>query len=177
MEEKQNCLKTPRLVMKNLEEDDREAFLRIVSDDRVKKTYMLPDFADQAQANAFFDRLQNLCGSLAHFIYGIYLNGEVIGFLNDCEIDGTGVELGYFISSTHWNHGYASEALQAAITELFRMGFDRIRAGYFAENPASRRVMEKSGMKPLPEETMISYRWMEHRCLFCEISREKHDHL
>lgn len=167
MKEKKNCLTTARLVMKKLEDCDREPFLRIVRDDRVKKTYMLPDFTDQAQADAFFDRLKGLCDSPAHFIYGIYLNDEVIGFLNDCEIDGTNIELGYFISSEHWNRGYASEALEAAIEELFRMGFEFVKAGYFTENPASRRVMEKCGMHPLPEEAVIPYRGIDHRCLFC----------
>ena len=68
--------------------------------------------------------------------------------------------------------GYASEALVTAIDELFRRGFKRVCAGYFEGNDASRRVMEKSGMKPTKEEAVISYRGVDHRCLFCEITHE-----
>ena len=76
-------------------------------------------------------------------------------------------EIGYGILEEYRGQGYASEALEAAIEELFRMGFEFVKAGYFAENPASRRVMEKCGMHPLPEEAVIPYRGIDHRCLFC----------
>ncbi len=165
-------LNTGRLVMKSLEECDRENLLRMAADERVKKTYMMPDFADQAEADAFFDRLRTLSASEERFVYGIYLNGRLIGFLNDCGIEGKAVELGYFVDPEYWNRGYATEALTAAIKELFRMGYEYVTAGYFAENPASRRVMEKCGMQPLALETAIEYRGVPHRCLYCGIARQ-----
>ena len=39
-----------------------------------------------------------------------------------------------------------TEAVKAVISELFRCGFERIGACYRTDNPASGRVMEKSGM-------------------------------
>ena len=91
--------------------------------------------------------------------------------LNDCGMDGESAELGYFIDPEHWNHGYASEALKAAVDELFLRGYRRVRAGYFEENGASCRVMEKCGMKPIEHEEIISYRGTDHKCLFREIER------
>ena len=173
MLQKKDQLITERLVMKNLEEEDKVALLRMATDERLKRTYMFPDFADQAQAEAFYKRLRSLCASDAYFIYGIYLQGRLIGMLNNCKIDGTSIELGYFISAEHWNRGYASEALRAAIDELFRMGYETVTAGYFEENPASGRVMEKCGMRPLPEESVIDYRGVSHRCLYRGIRREE----
>ena len=166
MKQKSERLTTGRLVLKNLEDHDKDSFLRMATDERIKKTYMLPDFADQAAADAFFFRLKTLCEENAHFIYGIYLEGILIGMLNDCEKQGTMIELGWFISAEQWNRGFATEALGAAIRELFRMGYRRITAGHFEENGASRRVMEKCGMHPLKKETVIVYRGIGRRCLY-----------
>ena len=157
--------------MKSLEAEDMVPMLRMAADDRIKKTYMLSDLPDREQAEAFFRRLKTLSESDSHFVYGIYRDGDLIGFLNECEIDGTNIELGYFISPENWNQGYAAEALQAAIDELFRMGFERVRTGFFEENKASCRVMEKCGMHLIPDESVIIYRGISHKCFYCEIMR------
>ena len=167
---KPDVIRTPHLVLKALADGDRGPFLRLCGDAQIKKTYMLPDFDSAAQADAFFDRIRALSMSKERFVYGIYLGETVIGMLNDCGISGKKIELGYFIAPEHWNRGYASEALGAAVDELFSMGFETVVAGYFAENPASRRVMEKCGMRPLAEESVIAYRGKDHVCYFCGIA-------
>jgi len=73
------------------------------------------------------------------------------------------------IHPDYQNRGFATEALTASIQELFRLGYSRVRAGYFAENPASGRVMEKSGMHPISKMDTIEYRGNVHRCLYYEI--------
>ena len=158
--------------MKSLEDEDRDPLLRLMADGRIKKTYMVPDLTGRKEEDAFFRRMRDLSSSDERFVFGIYLDGRLIGFLNDCGSDGTEIELGCFISPEHWNRGYASEALRAAIDELFRMGYEHVTAGCFEENKASRRVMEKCGMRPLPGETNISYRGSVHRCLYCAIGRD-----
>lgn len=56
-------------------------------------------------------------------------------------------EVGYWMGVPYWNQGYATEALTRLIEFGFSMmGLHRIYAQYFLDNPASRRVMEKSGM-------------------------------
>jgi len=58
------------------------------------------------------------------------------------------LEIGYWIAKPFWGKGYASEAgrmiLEAAKTHL---GARRIKAGVFADNPASLRVLEKLGFE------------------------------
>ena len=171
MKERSGQLVTERLVLKQLEEGDRESLLRIVSDSRVKRTYMLPDFENQEKADAFFRRMRELSAAPERFVYGVFLNGELIGFLNETETEGTSVEVGYFIAPECWNRGYATEALQAAVAELFRMGFECVTAGYFVGNIASRRVMEKCGMHPLEKETEVEYRGAVRRCRFLSIGK------
>ncbi len=56
-------------------------------------------------------------------------------------------ESGYWIGVPYWGQGYATEALRRIIAYGFEeMGLNRIYAGYFVRNPASRRVQEKAGM-------------------------------
>jgi RimJ/RimL family protein N-acetyltransferase len=56
-------------------------------------------------------------------------------------------EIGYWLGIEYWNKGYMSEACRKIIEFGFEtLGLERIQAGYFTENRASRRVMEKAGM-------------------------------
>lgn len=45
-----------------------------------------------------------------------------------------------------------------------------IRADFFEENQASRRVMEKSGMKQIPYTTHMEYRGKRHHCIYYAVS-------
>lgn len=141
MKKKSTVLRTERLVLKEYEEKDREKMISILRDERVTKTFMVPDISEDDKANWLFSKLMEFSVSENHFEYGIYLDGEIIGFLNDCDIDGGEIEVGYVISPEHWGKGYATEVLGAAIDELFNMGYERVTAGFFEENTASRRVV------------------------------------
>ena len=165
-------IETERLVLRPLEERDRAGFIRMAKDERVNATYMIPALEDAALENAFFDHMREYTWNEMRFVFGIALkSGEIIGFINDCELNGTSVEIGYFIGSEHWNRGYASEALKAAINTLFDMGYTHLKAGHFEENAASRRVMEKCGMKPIAYEEKLEYHGRLHRCLYMAIEK------
>lgn len=54
--------------------------------------------------------------------------------------------LGYWIAEEHWGNGYMSEAVYAVVNHVFRkLGFEILTADCYPHNPASRRVLEKSG--------------------------------
>lgn len=56
--------------------------------------------------------------------------------------------VGYSISRLFWGKGIITEALKAVIDYLFKeIGMNRIEASHNTLNPASGRVMQKSGMK------------------------------
>lgn len=75
-------------------------------------------------------------------------------------------ELGYWIGQPHWNHGYASEAARAVIDCGFRsLGLNRIEAHHMAVNPASGRVMEKSGMTREGCSPQALKKWGRHHDL------------
>jgi RimJ/RimL family protein N-acetyltransferase len=57
-------------------------------------------------------------------------------------------EMGYWIGAPYWNRGYATEAARAVLGFGFEtVGLHRIYAAHFTRNPASGRVMEKTGMQ------------------------------
>jgi RimJ/RimL family protein N-acetyltransferase len=90
----------------------------------------------------------------------------MVGFINDPEIlDGT-IELGWVVDPEYHNRGYATEAVTHAIKDLFTRGFDVVTAGAFEENPASIRVMQKSGMTLQDKTEELQYRGKTHHCIF-----------
>lgn len=100
------------LVLKPLSETDEAAVIRILTDDIVKKTYMVPDFTSQDQAQKLFLRLKEFSRSQERFVQGIYIDEHLVGMINDVGIDGRRIELGYVIHPDHHNRGYCTEALK-----------------------------------------------------------------
>lgn len=57
-------------------------------------------------------------------------------------------ELGYWLGVPYWNRGFATEAATALVDYGFRvLGLQRVQAHHFARNPASGRVLLKSGLR------------------------------
>lgn len=168
----ENRISTNRLLLRPYEEADRNSVIRILRNKEISSTFMLPDFEDDAAADAMFRKLLILSHQEDHFERAICLDNIPIGFLNDVEIKGGSIELGYVIHPDFQNQGYATEALTAAIGQLFRQGYSTVRAGYFSENIASARVMEKSGMHPISRVDFIEYRGKTHKCLYYEIRED-----
>ncbi len=56
-------------------------------------------------------------------------------------------ELGFWIAEPFWNNGYATEGAKSMINYGFNnLGLNKITSSHFLENPASGRVLEKSGL-------------------------------
>ncbi|WP_242910839.1 GNAT family N-acetyltransferase [Actinomadura terrae] len=77
--------------------------------------------------------------------------GEFVGWLAlqpPDDGDPTEVELGYRLKSSVWGRGYATEGARALIRKGFAdLGVRRVWAQTMAVNTASRRVMEKAGLR------------------------------
>lgn len=163
-----SVIPTARLFLSSIEDSDTEDMLALLTDPAIKKTYMIPDFADPDQALRMVGRFRELSHDPDRWVFGIRLDGRLIGFLNDVDKTDTAVEMGYVITPAHWGKGYATEAFSAVMTCLFEAGFETVRAGAFAENTASMRVMEKCGMARIEETEIISYRGADHLCIYYE---------
>ena len=76
--------------------------------------------------------------------------------MRHCEGHKTCCLIGYCLSSKYWSRGIMTEATRAVIHFGFdTVGFERIQSYHHVENPASGRVMQKSGM--LHEGTLRKY--------------------
>lgn len=171
--EKKTKIRTERLVLTSYDEKDLESLTSLLMNKEISKTFMIPDYKTKeeyinlARKLIQFSKIEDK----KHLEYGIFLDGQFIGFINDCGYDEKEIEVGYVIDPLHRGNGYATEALQASIQDLFDMGFEKVKAGYFIENEASHRVMLKAGMRDTDEEDSEEYRSVLHRVKYCEINK------
>ena len=159
-------IKTNRLILKSLCEDDKRVMMNLFKSLEIKKTYMIPDYEDENGYEKLFDKFLNLSHMNNHFVRGIYLKDELIGFINEVEIVNKIIELGYVIDPKYKNNGYASESLINSINYLFSLGFEEIKAGAFKDNDASIKVMKKCGMMKIDSTELIEYRGILHECKY-----------
>ena len=79
------------------------------------------------------------------------VSGEFIGWFAlypEEERDAYDIALGYRLRKKSWRRGYGTEGANALIDKAFaELGARRVFACTYSENQASRRVMEKSGLK------------------------------
>jgi RimJ/RimL family protein N-acetyltransferase len=59
------------------------------------------------------------------------------------------VELGYWIATSFWGRGFATEACTALVDIARTLGLPFLEGSHFIDNPASARVLEKLGFEPL----------------------------
>lgn len=168
---KKASIKTKRIILKPYSERDLKQLAAILTDGEITKTFMVPDFETPEEAEKLAEKLISFSRieDAKHLEYGIYLNDRMIGFVNDCETEGSEIEIGYVICPDYQGCGYATEAVKAVIDELREMGFRKVKAGFFEENAASRRVMEKCEMKQIDFCDEEEYRGIIHKCLYYEI--------
>ena len=164
--------RTDRLEIKPISVADKEAVLDLLTDETVGKTYMLPDYQSREEAEPLFHRLVQLSQEESRYVAGVYLDGKFIGMMNDTEIKGTQIEMGYAFLPAYYNQGYGTEAFRGAIAYLLTQNFETVLAGAFSENVASLRVMEKCGMTRQEYTDEIAYRDKTHTCLYYAVRKE-----
>ena len=164
-------LKTPRLTLGEIRECDFDAMMAIFKSDVVKATYMVPDLETREAEIKLFERLRDLSLREDRYVFGILLDSKLIGLLNDTEICGKTIEVGYALHPDYHGRGFATDALEAVIPYLFTEGFDQVLAGAFETNTASTRVMEKCGMKRPKMTSEIEYRGKTHKCVYYSIKK------
>ena len=165
-------IQTQRLELKPIEDKDLDDLILLLTDDVVKQTYMLPDFPDRAAAMTLAKRIQALTNDQTRYVWGIYTGGQLIGMLNDTEVSGKAIEMGYATLPKYHNQGYTTEAMKAVIEYLFGCGFEKVIAGAFQHNIPSIRVMIKSGMQKQENVDIIDYRGHSYTCVYYAICKE-----
>lgn len=115
---------------------------------------------------AFADMLENPDGC---WVIRQQNDGEFIGTISlDPHHDGEALEISYQLLPEFWGRGYGTETVREVIRHAFRnLGQERLLAETQAANTASRRLLERLGMK---EERRVK-RFGEKQVIY-SLSRE-----
>lgn len=145
-------LETGRLLLRPLEAGDIAAMTALVNDyDVAKNTSFIPHPYTEDDAQSFIARADMTRAQGTGFVFAIA--GKPGGeFLGGCGLhlrEGGLFELGYWLGKPYWGRGYATEAARKMASFAFHaLKSTKIAAGYFHDNLASGRVLEKLGFKP-----------------------------
>ena len=75
-------------------------------------------------------------------------DGTFVGWFSLRSCGDGAAELGYRLRRVLWGQGYATEGAQALVAAgLGHLGYERVRAETMAVNLASRRVLERAGLR------------------------------
>lgn len=150
-------LETERLVMREWRDDDLDAFHAINSDPKVRET-LGPIMTRQQVAN-LIDWLQGYQQENGYCFWALEQKSDdrLIGWCglirsrHDVPVKGK-VEIGWRLAFDAWGKGYVTEAAKACIKwAVEKFPDEEIWAITSENNHRSRAVMERLGMKYLPE--------------------------
>jgi RimJ/RimL family protein N-acetyltransferase len=147
-------VRTDRLALRPAVDEDEDAIWAYRQLEGTS-TWLNTRHRDRATFRAWFHDPAERANTLV-----IELDGRVIGNLlvriedawSQTEVReqaaGTQAEIGWVLHPDHVGHGYATEAVLAALRVCFdQLGLRRVVAGCFAANTASWRLMERVGMR------------------------------
>lgn len=151
-------LETNRLILRTWTEQDIDPMAAIDQDPEVCK--FLPGIGSREATDAGIQTMMKHYEEHGFTFYAVELKSthEMIGFLGlkipsfqahftPC------VEIGWRLSSKHWNQGYATEGAKAILDYAFTdLNLDEVVSYTVVANQASRRVMEKIGMHRNPND-------------------------
>ncbi|MET1413426.1 GNAT family N-acetyltransferase [Roseibium sp. HPY-6] len=153
-------LETGRLVLRPPHADDIDRCAELLGDYQVAKMLSrVPYPYDLEQGRQYLERSVARWENLAEadeLGFHIDHEGELIGGLGFKKLQGT-PEIGYWLGRAYWGKGFMSEALNAAIGWVFENTIhERLACEAMMENPASIKVMERTGFRPVGEVNCAS---------------------
>lgn len=151
-------LEIERLFLRTFQEEDVESLIAINQDPKVMQFF--PSIPTREETIAFIDSIISHQEEKNFSLYAAEIKntGEMIGFVGlftaTFEAHFTpAIEIGWRISSKHWNQGYATEAAKAVLDYAFKtLGLDEIVSFTSTLNKPSIRVMRKIGLHTNSED-------------------------
>jgi 8-oxo-dGTP diphosphatase len=133
--------------------DDVEDVAAILGDAEVSRHVPgLPHPYSPAMARAWINDTNRRLLDGREFVFGCRASadGRLVGIVKlALEADAPAAELAFWIDQSLWGQGYGNEAARRAVTFAFEtLGLDKVWGGALDANPASQRVLEKSGLCP-----------------------------
>ena len=148
-------LTTERLILSRPVEGDMQHIIHYLDSDKVysENTANIPYPYKEADAEFLIHEVVDKgFENETDFVFAIRNkgNGLIMGLIGIHHWDKTNqkAEIGYWLGKEFWNKGYVTEAMTEVLTFGFKvLNLNKMFAVFFPHNPASGRVMEKSGMK------------------------------
>jgi len=162
-------LKTSRLLIRELTQDDYEGVHAYASDQEVTR-FMEWGPNTPAETRAFLARAVEHQSDDPRLNYTLAVEHPDEGVIGGCGVYVTSLQnksasIGYSLSRLHWGRGYATEVAGALIAFGFEaLGMHRITATCDPRNTASWRVMEHNGMRReghMREDKLMRGEWRD----------------
>lgn len=144
-------LETERLILRRLEVSDAPQIYAYMEDREIAfNTLLIPYPYPEGGAEEWITNTHKAAKAGDDFSFAVTRKADGL-FMGACGLhrvpEHQRAELGYWLGKPHRGQGYTSEAARRVIAFGFDvMELNRVHAGYFTRNPASRRVMENAGM-------------------------------
>lgn len=142
---------TPRLLIRQLDPNDLQALIPILSDKTVME-FSTTGPLSESKIQLWLNEIISGYGQPGPSIYAIILKDEnkLIGFcgINPTDLDGrTEIEILFRLAQNYWNQGYAFEATHAVIQYAFNtLAINEIIAVLDPRNQRSLNVIQKLQM-------------------------------
>lgn len=143
-------LKTDRLVLRKMKVTDTDDMFEYAKLQKTTKYLTWRPHKSREYTKEYLEYLGTRYKTGDFYDWAITLDGKMIGTCGFTRFEPQNdlVEIGYVVNPEYWGQGIATEAAKKVIEFGFRvLGVHRIEAKYMAGNTASRRVMEKLGMR------------------------------
>ncbi len=146
---------TTRLELRPLVETDVDDLWPVVSNPIVPQMMSWAAHKTREETDEWVLRQAEARARGTGLVWGIAKDGRVVGTIglsgiawHERALRVDRAELGYWIAPALWGQGYATEAARAVVAFGFDdLGLHKITTRCFAENAASRRVIEKCGFR------------------------------
>ncbi len=144
-------IETERLILTELTAGDIPQIVKYAANRRISDYTLNLPFPYTEKDAVYWINLSNQgFKNGTHLIFGIRLKTEnqlTGGIGLTIEQRFNRAEIGYWIGEPFWNKGFVSEATRAIIQFSFdKLALNKITSSHFEKNPASGKVMLKSGM-------------------------------
>jgi RimJ/RimL family protein N-acetyltransferase len=136
------------IAVRHLVREDAEAIARHADNPLVAEVLRdrFPSPYSRDHARSFIRAVIDSDPPMAYAIANEQEAFGVVGFLPGQDVYYRSAEVGFWIGEEYWGRGIMSRVLQAFSEYLFlNFEFNRLYCGIFSSNPASARVLEKSG--------------------------------
>lgn len=144
---------TERLLIREYKKSDIDGFLRVIRQPEIyATTYGIPKYYSRFRGEWWLRTIKENKNNHTAYEFAVFLRDKNyyignVGLIN-ISFEHNRADISYYIDREYMNRGFATEAAKEMLKYGFeRYGFNKIQGICMSCNPASRKVMEKIGMK------------------------------